>query len=200
MKSRPKFRPLALLGLGALLMTAPGAQQAPAPTYNVELIVFRANSPGAGEDWSSPGARQSRGGSGDRAASGAQVGRFVARLPSSQYQLSDIQSRLANSSAYTPIAHVAWAQTPSSWGSRAGFTLERLGVQASGLSGIIFLERGTYLHLGMSLKYTPPDGGPRYDLTEQRRIKFYEKNYYDHPAFGVVAVVTPAQGARPPGR
>ena len=28
----------------------------------------------------------------------------------------------------------------------------------------------------------------------------YERDYYDHPAFGVIALVTPAQGARAPGR
>jgi hypothetical protein len=37
-------------------------------------------------------------------------------------------------------------------------------------------------------------------INESRRVRFYERNYYDHPAFGVIALVSPAQGARPPGR
>ena len=31
-------------------------------------------------------------------------------------------------------------------------------------------------------------------------VRFYERSYFDHPAFGVIALVTPAQGARAPGR
>ena len=64
----------------------------------------------------------------------------------------------------------------------------------------MFLERGTFLHLGMSLKYAAGEGRATYDLTEIRRVKFYEKNDYDHPAFGVIALVTPAAGGRAPGR
>ena len=29
-------------------------------------------------------------------------------------------------------------------------------------------------------------------MSESRRIKRYERNYFDHPAFGVIALVTPA--------
>jgi len=42
--------------------------------------------------------------------------------------------------------------------------------------------------------------GTAFTLNEDRRVKFYERNYYDHPAFGMIALVTPAQGARPAGR
>jgi hypothetical protein len=31
-------------------------------------------------------------------------------------------------------------------------------------------------------------------------VKFYDRTYFDHPAFGVIAMVAPAQGKRPPGR
>jgi hypothetical protein len=72
----------------------------------------------------------------------------------------------------------------------------------------VFLERGQYLHLGMTLTYadpSPPAGmgaapGTAFTINQSRRIRFYERNYYDHPAFGVIALVSPAQGARPPGR
>jgi hypothetical protein len=114
--------------------------------------------------------------------------------------LNDLRAKLAASSAWRPVAHVAWSQSASSWGSRAGFTLQQLGVRVPGLAGTVFLERGTFLHLGMSLKYSAGDGRAAYDLTEIRRVKFYDKNYYDHPAFGVIALVTPASGGRAPGR
>jgi hypothetical protein len=170
---------------------------AASPVYNVELIVFRSLSgPASGEDWSADVSVRS-GGTGD-AAGAAQVGRFIAAIPAGEFQLKAEDTKLAASGAYEPIAHFAWRQTASSWGSRAGFSLTQLGGAASGLSGLVYLERGAYLHLGLSLRFA--SGGTSYRLNEVRRVKFYEKNYYDHPAFGVIALVTPAQGARPPGR
>lgn len=200
-------RGLALATLLAVLPTAASAQvAAPAENvYHVEIIVFRATAgPASGEDWTAPANRGTRaaaaGDTGERTAGAAQVGRFVGALPPAQWQLNDLASKLAASGGYQPLAHVAWAQTASSWNSRAGFTLARLGVNVPGLSGIVYLERGTYLHLGMALKYATGAGGPTYELSESRRVKFYERNYYDHPAYGVLALVTPAQGARPAGR
>ena len=180
----------------------PQAAAAGAPSYNVEMIVFAVGAgPAQREDWTAGGARLARGGdAGEGAAGGAQVGRFGGPLPAAQFQLNDVEAKLAASGNWRPLAHVAWSQTASSWGSRAGFTLQQLGVRVPGLTGTVFLERGTYLHLGMSMKYSAGDGRAAYDLTEIRRVKFYEKNYYDHPAYGVIALVTPAGGGRAPGR
>jgi hypothetical protein len=184
--------------LGALVLACVTAQaQTPSPTvYTVEVIVFR-NLSGAGgpEDWNAkPVAR------GPDTPETPVTGRFVQAIPPSQFQLNDIAARLRNTTNYPPIAHFAWQQTASSWGSRAGFTIAKLAGNAPGLSGVIFLERGTYLHLGVSLSYqtqTPPAGlaaepGMVFNLSESRRVKFFERNYYDHPAFGVIALVTPA--------
>src|SRR6185312_2666222 len=133
---------------------------------------------------------------GDEASSGSsQVGRFVGMIPSSAYQLTEIESKLRSSGAYVPVAHVAWSQTASSWGTRAGFTLQKQRVGAEGLSGTVFLERGQYLHLGMALTYADPStpqglgaaSGTTFIINQSRRIRFYERNYYDHPAFGVIA-------------
>lgn len=185
------------------------SQEAPSPAYNIELVIFRATSAqGVPEDWSVE-AGTSNIIAGDEASSGSsQVGRFVSMTPSSAYQLAEIESKLRSSGAYVPVAHVAWSQTASSWGTRAGFTLQKLGVDSQGLSGTVFLERGQYLHLGMALTYldpSPPQGlgaasGTTFIINQSRRIRFYERNYYDHPAFGVIALVSPAQGTRPPGR
>ncbi len=177
---------------------APAAASAAPSTYNVEIIVFK-NGSGGSEDWSNPGVRAplSGPGSDDGAAGAAQVRRLVGVLPAAQYQLAADHTRL-QSAGFPVLAHVAWTQTASSWGSRAGFTLAKLGAAAPGLGGLVYLERGSYLHLGMSLRYS--GNGPAYELTEVRRVKFYDKHYFDHPGFGVIALVTPTQGARPPGR
>jgi Peptidoglycan-binding protein, CsiV len=204
---------LAAATLPAPAQEAAAAGPAPAsagagPVYNVEIIVFRAaGALGGAENWSAEaGARYI---AGDESASGSmQVGRFVAALPPAVWQLNELENRLRASGTYVPVAHAAWSQTASSWGTRAGFSMQRLGISVPGLSGTVFLERGQFLHVGMSLTYAmpnPPPGlgaapGTAFTLNESRRVKFYERNYFDHPAFGVIALVTPVQGARAPGR
>jgi hypothetical protein len=164
--------------------------------YTIEVIVFR-NLSGAGgpEDWGAKAVAR-----GPETPETPVTGRFVQAIPASQFQLNDIETKLRNTANYQPIAHFAWQQTASSWGSRAGFTVAKLAGNVPGLSGIVFLERGSYLHLGMSLNYqasSPPTGlaapaGAVFNMSESRRVKFFERNYYDHPAFGVIALVTPA--------
>jgi hypothetical protein len=192
---------------------APAAHPAPAPTptanvYNVEIIVFRVTQAlGGAENWSAQSAREYN--SDDEAAEGTKgVGRFVGLLPQTSWQLTPIENKMKSTGLYVPVAHVAWSQTASDWGTRAGFSLARLGIDVPGLAGTVFLERGQFLHLGMSLSYAPanpPAGmgagpGTTFTMNESRRIKYYERNYFDHPAFGVIALVTPAHGARPAGR
>lgn len=188
---------------------APAAAAAPGGTvYNIEIIVFRAVAAlGAAENWSAEaGARSIADDEGASASS--QVGNFVAPLPSSVWQLTELETRLRASSTYVPLAHAAWSQTASAWGTRAGFPVQRLGIQVPGLSGTVFLERGQFLHLGMSLTYAMPAPTPGlgaapgtpFTLNESRRVRFYERSYFDHPAFGVIALVTPVKSARPPGR
>ncbi len=208
----------ALIASLLAIMTLPAAAQEPAadtaaapsagPVYNVEIIVFRAaGALGGAENWGAEaGARNI---AGDESASGTtQVGRFIAALPPAVWQLNDLENRLRSSGTYVPVAHAGWSQTASSWGTRAGFSMQRLGISVPGLAGTVFLERGQFLHLGVSVTYSmpnPPPGlgaapGTPFTIDESRRVKFYERNYFDHPAFGVIALVTPVQGARAPGR
>jgi hypothetical protein len=210
MRVNPALLLLALLLLIAALAGArpAAAEDNPNTVYNVEIIVFRSlTTQGAPENWADEAGARSI--AGDESASGStQVGRFVALLPPSAYQLGGLEERLRASGGYAPVAHVAWSQTASAWGTRAGFPLARLGVDVPGLTGNVYLERGQFLHLGLSLSWTmaePPAGlgaapGATFTMNDTRRVRFYERNYYDHPAFGVLALVTPAQGARPPGR
>jgi hypothetical protein len=203
----PSFRPqlVAVVMLAVLGSLAPGpgtrAQNAANPTiYTVELIVFR-NMSGSGgpEDW---GAKSVARGP-DAPEQPVVTGRFVQSIPASQFQLNDVAAKLQNTTNYQPIAHFAWQQTASTWGSRAGFTVAKLAGSVPGLSGIIYLERGSYLHLGMSLNYqtsNPPAGlgapaGTVFNLTESHRVRFRTLSYFDHPAYGVIALVTPANAS-----
>jgi hypothetical protein len=205
------LRALAAVTLVALAAVLPAASQETAGSanvYNIEIVVFRANQAlGGAENWNVQASRNY--GAGDETGNTSRnVGRFVKALPATSFQLTDVENKLRASGIYVPVAHVAWSQTASDWGTRAGFTVQKIGITAEGLNGTVFLERGMYLHLGMALTYAPsnpPAGlaagpGTTFQMNESRRIRFYERNYYDHPGFGVIALVTPAQGARPAGR
>jgi hypothetical protein len=205
------FRALAALLGVALVTVVPAASQetsGSANVYNIEIVVFRATQAlGGAETWNVPAPRKYDT-TDETANTSRNVGRFVSALPASRFQLTDVENKLRASGLYVPVAHVAWSQTASDWGTRAGFTVQKLGIGAEGLTGTVFLERGMYLHLGVALSYAPantPAGigagpGSTFQMSESRRIRFYERNYYDHPGFGVIALVTPAQGARPAGR
>ena len=190
---------LALVSVSASMPSAQAQTAVNTRVYNVEVIVFR-NSSGAGgaEDWNAkPVAR------GLDTPEAPVTGKFVQAIAPAQFQLNDVARKLQGTTNYQPVAHFAWQQTASSWGSRAGFTVAKLAGNVPGLSGIIYLESGTYLHLGVSLNYQTSNApetlaaapGTVFMLNESRRIRFDKLSYYDHPAFGVIALVTPANRA-----
>ncbi|MFM7397291.1 MAG: CsiV family protein [Gammaproteobacteria bacterium] len=161
------------------------AQGVGAATYHVEVIVFR----NAGAREGEPGAAPARSASGDAATGATQMARYLGPLPAAKLQLTGARQKLA-ASGYRVLAHTGWTQTASTWGSRGGLSGEQRGLQVPGLSGNFLLERGSLLHFGMNLRYAP-EGGAAQQMNELRRIRFNEKNYYDHPGLGVIAVVTP---------
>jgi hypothetical protein len=192
---------------GAASQSAPAAYTGPA--YDIEIVIFRAKAAlGEPENWAAETTASATVAGGEASSGSAAVGKLLTVLPSSDYRLTATVSRLRTSGTYEPVAHAAWVQTASAWGTHGGFSLQSLGINVPGLTGVIFLERGEFLHLGMTLDYTmqdPPPGlnappGTTFVMNETRRVRFYQRNYYDHPAFGVIALVTPARGPRPPGR
>jgi hypothetical protein len=220
------------LAAGLLCACLPALAQQPTapptPLYNIELVVFRATSAlGAAENWSAEASVPNAPADEDNASAAAAApaapvappaappaaaagsdGPPVRALPPDQYQLNDIEEKLRASGAYAPVAHLAWSQTATPWGSHATVPLQRLGADVPGLSGSVALERGQFLHLALALNYAiqnPPAGlnappGTTFAINDEQRVRFYERNYFDHPAFGVIALVTPAQGTRAAGR
>jgi hypothetical protein len=189
--------------------TPPATQPHSGPAYDIEIVIFRAKvALGQPENWAAETTAAATVAGGEAASGSGPVGKLLAVLPASDYRLTDTVARLQTSGTYAPVAHAAWVQTASAWGTHAGFPLDSLGINVPGLTGVIFLERGEFLHLGMTLSYTiqdPPAGlnappGTTFVMNETRRVRFYQRNYYDHPAFGVIALITPARGPRPPGR
>ena len=105
----------ALLGALPIMLWAPGQASAAAAAapgasglYGVEIIIFRAASPGADEAWDAnvPGR-----GFGNTANKGGAVPSITRILSASDYHMNSLESALRSSGAWRPIAHAAWIQT-----------------------------------------------------------------------------------------
>jgi Peptidoglycan-binding protein, CsiV len=164
------------MALLALASWPARTQQALPSRFTVEIVVFRTGAGSMAEDLSAATAN----------IGATSVG--VTATAESQRRLSDSASRLRATAGYRVIAHTAWSQAPSAWNSRIGVSAEELGLASAGITGTIVLERGQYLHLGFDLHIA--DGGSRYTLAEVRRVRPNERHYFDHPAVGIIALVT----------
>jgi hypothetical protein len=168
---------------------APAAHAEGSGLYAVEIIVFRVASPVANEDLSAvPPGR----GFGNESTRGG-LPQVVRVLPPADYRLAGVEASLRNSGAWHPVAHAAWIQSAANWGTHAGIALSDVGINTPGLSGMVYVERATYLHLGMDL--TLNAGGVAYTIKEMRSVKYNERQYFDHPGFGVIAMVSPVSAA-----
>jgi hypothetical protein len=178
-----------------LLLWQPSALPASAAgsnAYQVEVIIFRVVTPPAGEDLTA--AAEGRGFEG-AAAPGAVAPSVLQQLDASQMQLGGLAARLRTGGTWQVLAHAGWIQTATDWPKHAGLELSDVGLAAPDLHGSIYLERGQqYLHLGVDLQL---GSNPTWSLRELRKVKFNEKNYFDHPGFGVIAIVSPVHRAVP---
>lgn len=111
--------------------------------------------------------------------------------PVTPAKLNTAARKLDSSGEFKVLARAAWTQGPTVYNSRIGVSAAQLGL-ANGIFGKICLEKGTYLNLRLDL--TVEDGGQRYQLSEVRPVKPNEINYFDHPAVGVLAIVSAASG------
>ena len=174
------------LGLGLSVTATAPAVAGGTGAYQVEVLVLRAIDPPLGEDLARPAEGRGFNGQLERGAAPPSV---LRTLDASRMQLGAMAARVRASGAWRVLAHAAWIQSATDWPRHAGLPLEQVGLNAAGLSGNIYLERGQYLHLGFDLQL---GSDPVWSLSELRKVKFNEKNYFDHPGFGVIAIVSPA--------
>src|SRR5262245_42007340 len=97
------LRALAAVTLVALVTVLPAASQETAPSanvYNIEIVVFRANQAlGGAENWNVQASRNY--GTGDETGNSSRnVGRFVNALPTTSFQLTDVENKLRASGIY----------------------------------------------------------------------------------------------------
>ncbi len=201
-------------------MPASVAQETVLQQYEVELVIFRVTNPTATpEDWAMeasrakvglPTARETDEPADATATSPAAPAvspvvtpvvtpvttlgseTSIQPLESGRHKLTAIEGALKRSRSYQPLAHIGWSQPGFGRTNPRPLGIETLVTSASGITGTVTLTRGTrLLHLGLDLTYQAPDG-QRYVLREQRPMRRSgEKHYFDHPHFGVIALVTP---------
>jgi hypothetical protein len=169
----------------ALLLIAGSAaipQQA-AARYTVEIVVFR-------------NASETGGLAGAPLPASADDG--VEITPATARKLTEAARRLRGAGGFRILAQTAWTQAPVGCSNATcrsvlrGPSATQLALDRAGISGKVVLQRGDSLHLGVDL--TIDDGGRRYRITEVRPVKVDQPQYFDHPALGVLAVVTAGGG------
>ncbi len=180
--------------------------------FNVELVIFRPVTPlGIAEDWRVEGMRErsvtapadeENGATSDVAGSRL----AVSSLSPALFKLAAIESSLQRSRGYEVIGHIGWTQIAMPRGSGLQVNLTEVGLSGLPVQGTGALERGKYLYLRLNLAYAPgqppaslvgavqSDGAVSFSLNQVRRVRPFERHYFDHPAFGVIAMISPVSG------
>jgi hypothetical protein len=158
-----------VITLAALLFGSWPAMTQTSGRYTVEIIIFSTGD-AAGDLGSNIAA----------APAGS-----VAFTPAATRQLAGTVAKLRGTKGYRVLAHTAWSQSAAAWNSRRGVSAEQLGLDSAGISGVVIVERGQFMHLGIDLKIV--DGAHTYRVNQVRRVKPGEPHYFDHPSIGIIA-------------
>lgn len=180
------------------------AQESSLQQYDVELIIFSVTNPsGSVEDWQVEEAR-AKGNATATAVEGEEPNNpanagviaegndsSVQPLAAAQFKMSPLETTLRRNRNYQVLTHIGWTQPGFALNNPRPLAVDSLIPPEAAVTGTVSLTRGRYLRLVMNLKWQAPDG-KRYVLREQRRLAHSgEKHYFDHPYFGVIALVTP---------
>lgn len=211
------IRAASLIALSLFVGTALGAADADAPPwYDVEVIVFKNNTPPAadGEMWPI-----------DPGMPALEQATELVPLPQSSplpgspqpfQQLGDANQTLASaltrltaSRDYHPLLHLAWRQPVTAQADAPAVHIysgeDSDGTEGSAptdapareLDGTVRVSRNRFLHIDMDLLFQesgaagPDASGRTFRLRQSRRVNSGEVHYFDHPAFGALIRLTP---------
>jgi len=130
--------------------------------------------------------------------------------------LTPVYARLQRIDAYEPLAHIGWVQPARTTGEARPYRFDAGAGAHPGLGGSVTLYKERFVHLEVDLTLAvaaplfdvaqPSPGQPFTErrfpgptvadapgackLTESRRIRGATAHYFDHPRFGVIALVT----------
>lgn len=185
-----------IIAITALTCLSSAAQAAPSATpssYDVEILVFENKRPDldGGEIW-----RQSN------TQSLLNELTTAASAESSDVEeagLAAASRQLTQDGSYRILAHYRWSQTPE---ARAATQAMRIRSEDQSLDGVVRFYLSRFLHVDVNLAFANgkldlaanpvPESGAIYRISEHRRVKTQEYNYFDHPKFGALVRVTQA--------
>lgn len=150
---------------------------------------------------------------GDAASATAQAVSFRLLKPD-ELRLNDEYAKIERLGAYRPLGHAGWVQQGLPEDQARPIDMAELGIDNP--SGTIQLHVSRYPHVTVNLTYRAnpdPSSGdqaaeaatqgdesglgtvaiaPRYVMHQQRRVRSGELQYFDHPMFGLLFLITPA--------
>jgi len=124
-------------------------------------------------------------------------------LPKARFRLTAQRNALARSAPYRPIAHFAWRQsvTDRQRAKPVEVPSGNRNPERAYVDGLVRVSVERYLHLDLNLRLHLPAatteansleyGVPEIRLRQRRRMRSKELHYFDHPRFGVIALITP---------
>ncbi len=171
-----------------LALAAPVARaQESAPTYRVEVLVFRhLTAPDADSEVFVPAEREDDDAADEPATPRPPAGEFR-RIARDELRLAQAFATMRRSRDYSPMIHIGWIQEGRPRSDAVPYRLSggSGNYTVSGTARLVLEQR---LRLDVDLEMTGDDG-PFY-LSDGRPLRRGDLHYFDHPRFGVIAVVT----------
>ncbi len=128
-------------------------------------------------------------------------------LDSKNMHLQAEQVALKHSGNYRPLRHIAWRQTVVERNRAEDIEIAGDNTAPTTVEGTVRVAVERYLHLYLDLKLIDRTLArqtgfgdteiPEFRLKTHRRMRSGELHYFDHPKFGVVALITPYAPAPP---
>lgn len=118
-------------------------------------------------------------------------------IPGESYMQPALATLLQKDGHYRVLAHARWLQSLDAKAIAKPVRIaSRNPANPGELDGTIRFFMSRFLHLSVNLQFRDPASADPtaptvYRISEQRRIKTLELNYFDHPRFGVLARVVP---------
>ncbi len=125
-------------------------------------------------------------------------------LDEDKLSLNAEQRTLARSTGYRVLRHIGWRQVVQDRKQAQDIDIPaQPDADAVDVEGSVKVAVERYLHLYLDLKLIDPslavEAGysgyelPEFRLHQHRRMRSGELHYFDHPKFGVLAVITPVK-------
>ncbi len=184
------------------MMTTVYAEEEPPRQFDIELLIYQnLSADDGGEVWPVDYSVWFEEDTPELGASRTAAG-MPAWLDRNDLRLTAEQQALKRSRPYRPLRHLAWRQTVIDRDRAQGIEIPAAsGDNPVKIEGTVRVAVERYLHLYLDLKLVDTSLAPNarfsdYDLPEfrlnqHRRMRSKELHYFDHPKFGVIALITP---------